>query len=399
MKKSQLLLKNLSRKPGRTAALVFLTAFLAISVFGGSLIVRSLQSGLQSLEARLGADIIVVPASAQSKASFKNLLLSGTIGEFYMDAANCDRVLEVDGVEKATAQLFLASMKADCCSVRIQVVGFDPETDFVIQPWISRSISQTPGELDVVVGTQVTAEVGEILRIYDVRCKVIGRLAATGTGLDTAVYCNMDTMKILLEAAEEKGISHKISGADAVVSAIYVKVKEGYDIGKVNSAIQGHTRKASAVRTRSMLTDVSSSLAGISSTVTTLIIAVWVLSLIILLTVFIMICNERKREFAVLRLLGMSKRMLSSLVIKEAAFCSLIGALAGIAISAAVVLSFTTLIEQKIALPYLSPSLQAMLKMGLATMLLTVAVGALASSITSFRLSRVDPGTVLREGN
>ena len=221
MKKSQLLLKNLSRKPGRTAALVFLTAFLAISVFGGSLIVRSLQSGLQSLEARLGADIIVVPASAQSKASFKNLLLSGTIGEFYMDAANCDRVLEVDGVEKATAQLFLASMKADCCSVRIQVVGFDPETDFVIQPWISRSISQTPGELDVVVGTQVTAEVGEILRIYDVRCKVIGRLAATGTGLDTAVYCNMDTMKILLEAAEEKGISHKISGADAVVSAIY----------------------------------------------------------------------------------------------------------------------------------------------------------------------------------
>ena len=399
MKKSQLLLKNLSRKPGRTAALVFLTAFLAISVFGGSLIVRSLQSGLQSLEARLGADIIVVPASAQSKASFKNLLLSGTIGEFYMDAANCDRVLEVDGVEKATAQLFLASMKADCCSVRIQVVGFDPETDFVIQPWISRSISQTPGELDVVVGTQVTAEVGEILRIYDVRCKVIGRLAATGTGLDTAVYCNMDTMKILLEAAEEKGISHKISGADAVVSAIYVKVKEGYDIGKVNSAIQGHTRKASAVRTRSMLTDVSSSLAGISSTVTTLIIAVWVLSLIILLTVFIMICNERKREFAVLRLLGMSKRMLSSLVIKEAALCSLIGALAGIAISAAVVLSFTTLIEQKIALPYLSPSLQAMLKMGLATMLLTVAVGALASSITSFRLSRVDPGTVLREGN
>ena len=399
MKKSQLLLKNLSRKPGRTAALVFLTAFLAISVFGGSLIVRSLQSGLQSLEARLGADIIVVPASAQSKASFKNLLLSGTIGEFYMDAANCDRVLEVDGVEKATAQLFLASMKADCCSVRIQVVGFDPETDFVIQPWISRSISQTPGELDVVVGTQVTAEVGEILRIYDVRCKVIGRLAATGTGLDTAVYCNMDTMKILLEAAEEKGISHKISGADAVVSAIYVKVKEGYDIGKVNSAIQGHTRKASAVRTRSMLTDVSSSLAGISSTVTTLIIAVWVLSLIILLTVFIMICNERKREFAVLRLLGMSRKMLSSLVIKEAALCSLIGALAGIAISAAVVLSFTTLIEQKIALPYLSPSLQAMLKMGLATMLLTVAVGALASSFTSFRLSRVDPGTVLREGN
>ena len=73
---------NLSRKPVRTLALVLLTAFLALSVFGGSVIVMSLRRGLDSLESRLGADIIVVPSEAQSKVSFKNMLLQGTTGAF-----------------------------------------------------------------------------------------------------------------------------------------------------------------------------------------------------------------------------------------------------------------------------------------------------------------------------
>ena len=67
---SSLSVKNLKRKPGRTIALVLLTAFLALAVFGGSVVVLSLRNGLQSLEARLGADIILVPSEAQSKVSF-----------------------------------------------------------------------------------------------------------------------------------------------------------------------------------------------------------------------------------------------------------------------------------------------------------------------------------------
>ena len=396
----QLPLKNLIRKPGRTAALVLLTAFLALAVFGGSIIVRSLQQGLNSLEARLGADIIVVPSSAQSKVSFQNMLLQGTTGAFYMDSSNLDRVLEVEGVEAAAPQIFLASLKADCCSAKVQIIGFDPYTDFVVQPWITQSYSRTLSTLDVVVGSNVEAEIGDNIRIYDERCPVVARLAPTGTGLDTAVYCNMDTVKILLAAAEAKGISHKVtSDSDNQLSAIYVKVKDGYDIGKVNSLIQGHTRKASAVKTKSMLTDVSDSLAGISSTVTTLIIAVWVLSFIILMIVFAMIVNERKREFAVLRLIGTSRRMLSGIILSESALCSMVGGLIGILIASLLVFPFTTLIETSLGLPYLSPSLSVILTMALLSLAAAVIIGSLASAYASFRLSRIDPGSALREEN
>ena len=399
MKNFSLSVKNLIRKPGRTAALALLTAFLALAVFGGSVVVLSLRQGLNSLEARLGADIILVPSEAQSKVSFQNMFLQGTTGAFYMDASALEKALEVEGVEKAAPQTFLASLKADCCSIKIQVIGIDPEKDFTVQPWIERSLTRALGDMDVAVGCKVEAGVGEIIRIYEQRCKVVARLEATGTGLDTAVYCSMNTMHQLLKAAEEKSVSHKMASGDDVISAVYIKVKDGYDIDAVNSRLNSRVRKATAVRTRSMITGVSDSLAGVSRTVTILIVAVWALAFVILLLAFAMIIRERSREFAVLRLLGASRGMLSRTVLLESALCGLLGGMTGVGLSALLLFPFAQLIESALQLPYLMPDMMNIVWLGLGTVLLSVIVAALSSVIAAYRLSRVDPGSALREGN
>ena len=399
MRSFSLTIKNLVRKPGRTTVLTLLTAFLALAVFGGSVVVLSLRSGLNSLEARLGADIILVPSEAQSKVSFQNMFLQGTTGAFYMDASALDKALEVEGVEKAAPQTFLASLKADCCSIKIQVIGIDPERDFTVQPWIARSLSRGLGDMDVAVGCKVEAGVGEIIRICAQRCKVVARLEATGTGLDTAVYCNMDTMNALLAAAEDKGVSHKIESGDQLISAVYVKVKDGCDIDTVNSRLNGHIRKVTAVRTRSMLTGVSDSLAGVSRTVTILIAAVWALAFMILLLAFVLIIRERAREFAVLRLVGASRGMLSRMVLLESALCGLLGGLLGVGLAALLLFPFSGLIESALNLPYLMPDTGKTLLLAAGTVLLSVIVAALSSVMAAYRLSRIDPGTALREGN
>lgn len=399
MKILPLSVKNLVRKPGRTTALVLLTAFLALAVFGGSVIILSLRSGLQSLEARLGADIILVPSEAQSKVSFQNMFLQGTTGAFYMDASVTDKAMEVPGVEKAAPQTFLASLKADCCSIKIQVIGIDPSKDFTVQPWIARSLTGELGDMDVVVGCKVEAGIGEIIRIYEQRCKVIAQLEPTGTGLDTAVYCNMHTMDTLLAAAEAKGVSHKISsGNNSVVSAVYIKVKDGYDIDTVNSALTGKLRKVTAVRTRSMITGVSDSLAGISRTVTFMIVVIWILAFVILLLAYTLIVRERSREFAVLRLIGASRSMLGRIALLESAICGFAGGLAGIGIAAVGVFSFSALIESSLGLPYLVPGFGTALLMAAGTILLSIAVSALASAFAAWRISRINPGTALRDG-
>jgi len=400
MRHFSLMIRNLIRKPGRTTALILLTALLAMSLFCGTVVVSSLRRGLISMENRLGADIIVVPAEAESKVSMKNLLLQGTIGTFYMDASALERVRETEGVERASAQIFLSSMKADCCSVKVQIIGFDPENDFVVQPWIAESLNHRLEDMEVVVGCRVETDVGNDFRIYDRNCRVVSKLASTGTGLDTAVYCNMNTIHILLQAAEEKGISHKIdSGNDSeVVSAVYVKVLPGTDPGLVNNRLNGHVRKATAIRTAGMMTEVADSLSGVSRTIAVLIGAVWVLALIILFIAFSMMVNERRRELAVYRLLGMSRKMLSGMILKETALCSFTGALCGTAFGAVLVFPFTTLIETSLKLPYLTPDAGSIVLYACFAMMITVLVGCAAGSRTASRLSRVDPGTTLREG-
>ena len=72
--------RNVTGHGARSLILVILTALMAASVVCGTLVVSSLRTGLEALEARLGADIMVVPASAVSKHNFENIVLQGSKG-------------------------------------------------------------------------------------------------------------------------------------------------------------------------------------------------------------------------------------------------------------------------------------------------------------------------------
>ena len=74
------------------------------------------------------------------------------------------------------------------------------------------------------------------------------------------------------------------------------------------------------------------------------------------------------------------------------------GGVAAVGLAALLVFPFTTLIETKLGLPYLTPNIGTILLLGLATVLATLLVSALASVFSAYRLSRSDPGTTLREG-
>ena len=101
-------------------------------IFAGSMTVVSLQNGLKTLENRLGADIIVVPNTAKRKVDPKTMILDGTPGYFYMEREKMTLISHIEGVEKVSPQIFLASLSASCCSVPVQIIGFEPETDFII---------------------------------------------------------------------------------------------------------------------------------------------------------------------------------------------------------------------------------------------------------------------------
>ena len=399
METAKLPLRNLIRKPGRSASLLLFTVLLAFTLFGGSLVVESMKSGLSSLEGRLGADIILVPNTAKSKTNLDTMILNGTTGYFYMSRDVLEKVRATDGVEIASPQLFLVSLRAECCSIPVQVIGFDPETDFMIQPWIAESYTNSLGLYDVVVGSRVNASPGTSIKIYGQNCKVAARLENTGTGLDTAVYCNMETIRSLMRASEEQGHSLKISGdPESVVSAIYVRVAEDADVQKVTDDLNLHIRKVQATRTKNMITGVSDGLSGVSATIRLLMLVVWLLVVLILILVNLLLIRERKKEFAVYRVIGMSQKMLASLVLLESVLISIMGYIAGTALSLLILLPFSTLIETRLGLPYLTPDLPRMTVLAAETLAVLLITAPLTSAISAFRLSRTDAGLLMREG-
>lgn len=220
--------RNIRRRPLRSVTLMLLAVFLAFSVFAGSLIVSSLQNGLKSYEARLGADVVVVPSEAAIKGGLESILLQGIPGYFYMNESVMDKVAAMDGVEAVTPQFYLATAKASCCSMPIQLIGFDPETDFTVRPWIRKSYAGSIGYGDIVIGSHVTMPSDGVLTFYGQDLHVAAQLDETGTALDNAVYTTMETARDIVRDAEALGYQYlgKIS-AEQAISAVMVKVQEG----------------------------------------------------------------------------------------------------------------------------------------------------------------------------
>ncbi len=233
--------RNLKGYAGRTAALLLFAALMAVAVFGGTMMIGSVQNGLNTVKSRLGADIMVTPASAKNEFDAQTVLLKAEPGYFYMDASVLNQIRQIDGVEIASPQLFLASARAGCCSARVQMIAFDPATDFTIQPWLKDThVTQEMGLLDVVIGSLVdwtSAAYDNVIRFYDTECNVIGQFSPTGSTLDSAVYMNFDTCKALIQACRDKGMfKYENLDADSAISSVMIRVKPGYDIEAVAAA-------------------------------------------------------------------------------------------------------------------------------------------------------------------
>ena len=393
---NQLPFKNVLKHPVRTGMLLLMTVFLSFSAFAGTLIIKSLQGGIDSLNSRLGADIIVVPRNAQQ--GLQSILLQGVPGYFYMDKSVTEKVSKVDGIEKMTSQYFLASIGANCCSMPIQIIGFDPDTDFSVKPWLEKSFNGTLADKQIIVGHKVNAFEGEQLRFYGVVCDVAGKLDETGTELDNAVYCNESTIKTLIKASTEMGVNVLTKAdPDTLISSLMIKVKDGYDIQKVADYINVHVKRVEAVKTQSMIEGISDSLERLSFVVSTLVATNWVVVLIMLLITFSMVINERKREFAILRVIGSSKRSLAKTVLFEAVIIGVVGGGLGVLLSSGAVTMFSRAIEKKLGLPLLLPSFEELMCYAGLTVLLCAVVAPVTAALSAYRASKVDAGTVLRE--
>ena len=395
--------KNLKGYAGRTAALLLFSALMAIAVFGGTMMIGSVRGGLETVKARLGADIMVTPESAKNEFDAQTVLLKTEPGYFYMDAGVLTEIAATEGVELASPQLFLASAKAGCCSARLQMIAYDPATDFTIRPWIEETrVSEEPDLMDVVIGSNVSwtsAATENVIRFYDTECKVIGQFKPTGSTLDSAVYMNFDTCKALIQACRDKGMfKYENLDADKIISSVMVKAAPGYDIERVAEAIRNRVPNVSVVTASNMVSGIAKSLDQISVTASALTAVFWFLGLIMTVLIFTMMMSARKREFAALRAMGAGPDILSGIVVREALTVNLLGGVIGILLTMIILFSFRTLIGEVIGAGFVLPPFPMIALLAAVALASVMLAAALSASISVHRINSMDAGLVLKEG-
>lgn len=392
---TSLAMENIRQRKTRSICMILLVALFSIIVYMGSMFSLSLRSGLDSLSNRLGADVIVVPAGY--KAEIESVLLKGEPSTFYLPENTMKKLEQFEEIEQMTPQIYVATLSASCCSYPVQIMGIDIESDFLIYPWISNSIQKELDDNEAIVGSHVAGEQGEKIHFFNQELKIVGRLKSTGVGFDATVFVNQKTAKELAKASE-RITANRVAEED-VISSVMIKVKPGVDSVKLSSKISRALAHEGifAMFSKKFVNTISSNLKVLSSYVGGLILIIWIFSIVILSISFMAIFNERKKEMAVLRVLGASKKMLQEIIVKEAGILSLWGAALGSFLGILLSMIILPLVAKNLTMPFLSPSILKYILIFLLSFVLGSLIGPISTIQVVRKLTEKDSYMSLKE--
>ncbi|MBR4010996.1 MAG: ABC transporter permease [Clostridiales bacterium] len=396
LKRTKNTIKDIQRHAFLNACLLATVVILSVMLFSVTVISVSLKKGMGNMRKRLGADIMLVPKGEREKA--ENMLLEGSRSNFYFDGAVYEKVQSIDGISDSTSQCFLKSLSADCCSSEVQIVFFDPETDFVVGPWIETEYKQKLSGDAVIVGSDIVSEDGRI-KLFGQEYAIASQMARTGTALDSSVYFSTDAKSELLKNAEEKGsfLTEEQKKGD-ILSSIFINVDGSHTAEQIiDSAHKTIGDIFDVVYPKKLHESLSGSLGKITGVVNVISLSLGILLVAILLIINSIIMKGRKSEIALLRVLGHRKKDLIRKLLSEMGIISLAGALGGSFLGALIVIPFGRYIGKSLDMPYLGPGIASVLLQILLIVGLVILIVFLSSVFFIIHTTNIEPYLALRK--
>ena len=390
-------LKNIRKRPYRSFCLILAALIGSYAVFVGLTLKSSLDHGITRMQERLGADLMIVPEDSEAQA--RNVLLTGAPEFFYMDRSIAGKVSEINGVENVTTQFYFTSLSSDCCSTRVQLIAFEPGSDFVIAPWIDEKITDDLEHGQVIIGSEVTPLSNGKVKFYGSEYTVAGKLGETATGIDSSVFMTRDTMHLILDDAKAKGYQFLTSEDDSgLVSTVLLKLNDGADLRQVEKEIYNAGSGVKIIETDKLIVEVSSQLESVNRIISLTLAVLLFLSFFTMTLFFSVIFHERKKDFAILRILGTTSRKISCLALSEGFLIGAAGGLAGLISGILTVYPFNRYIENRLNVPYLMPSVPVVILFGLLGIVTVILFGAVSSFLSTISLSHAETYYTMREG-
>ncbi len=392
--------QNLKAKKFRTGFMMFFVILMSATVFFSTVLMNNLEQGIRSTTERAGADVIVIPD--EGTEDIRNSLFAGTPCSIFFDREWKEYVEKVNGVERVSEQLYVGTLSASCCDLPVQMIAFEPETDFVVQPWLKNQNAVKLEKGQVLVGNAVEAEPGETIQFYSTEFEVAGKLERTGMGYDSSVFMTFDTL-YELKNSETAQTNLPMDEIEDKISMLMVDIDDSIqdmdlihlrlDIAKCGPKGE----KMYAGTTDDLLNGISEQVKKLSSYGNILAYISLVSTALALISIFVLTINERRYEFGVLYAMGAKKSQMRNIILWEALIISGIGGVFGTFATYGIVVAFKDIISIRLDIPYLDMSLVQIVPVAGLCIVLALTMGVAAALCSAYQISRGEVYRLLRE--
>lgn len=242
--------RNITKRKFHTVLTLSMVALATAVLFSSLLLSHGVVNGINTGLSRLGADIIVTPLKegevilpavwGGTPETVEQILFTGEPANIYMNKNVEQKVSKIPGVQQVTAQFFSQTLNESCCSLIgvNRLVGFNPDTDFVLKPWMETHLKGGLKKDQVIVGGFAPAPLGEKVTILGKTFTIADRLEPVGGSLDTSIFIPIEVARKLSEESRYlKGVWKDGKKPADLISTVLVKAASQKDVKNITDTI------------------------------------------------------------------------------------------------------------------------------------------------------------------
>ena len=215
-----------------------------------------------------------------------------------------------------------------------------------------------------------------------------------GNKLDQAIFADVGTIEILQKAAKEKGINFISEGEP---SAILANLEKGADFEKISQTLHEKFDNIHVIPRKDLFDNVIATAGSFKIIVWVIAVFFLIVSIAAVSIAFSISANERKREFATLRVIGFTQKRLEHIVLGESLLATIIGTVVGAFISVFATLSFRVFIIDSLSVPFLLPSALTIFAIIIVAIFIPTITGTGAAYRIAKQVGRLDVYSALKE--
>lgn len=325
-----LAVQNLGRRQTRTWSLVAAIALASAVTFAGVVAMVSVTNSMRIGLSRVGADLMVVSRDALTNLTEALLAVEPTDTTVPADALSR---ADLQGLARLAAQRVLRTDRSGFGSAgeQVDLVGFDPATDFTILPWLAERLAGAMRPGDLILGGARDLPLGSQALIFGQPFRVYGKLARTGSGThERGVFMPAERLLGLAPAVRDRlGLLPAVLEPGRVTGFL-MQMAPGATELQARFALLSKIPDIQVVVGGTLMTGIRQGLGALLGGLVLLVVALSASTAVMVALLFSAIVAERRRELGLLKAIGARNRQIVGMVLAEGALATAGGGAVGV---------------------------------------------------------------------